>query len=146
MVAQFQLIQEKKSYLYSLKQKPYIISFSEDIGLLHIRYVGILTIEDISASFKEAKRDFPLPKDLLVISNFLDAETNIRYTELHKLIRPTIDVIRSHKSIYDAIITDKPKGMAFSTLFKALIKKSNVNYKIFSTVEAAQEWIMSSKS
>lgn len=128
-----------------MKTKPYTISFTEDIGLLHIRYVGILSIEDISASFKEAKRDFPLPEDLLVISNFLDADTNIRYTELHKLIRPTIDVIRSHKSIYDAIITDDPKGMAFSTLFKALIKRSNVNYKIFSTVEAAQEWLMESK-
>ena len=128
-----------------MKQKPYTISFAEDIGLLHIRYLGDLAIDDISTSFKEAKQDYPLPDDLLVISNFLEAKTNIRYTELHKLIRPTLDVIRSHKSIYDAIITDDPKGMAFTTLFKSLIKKTNVNYKIFSTIEAAQKWLMSSK-
>ncbi len=128
-----------------MRQKPYIISFNEDIGLLHIRYIGNLTIEDIGTSFKEAKQNFPLPKDLLVISNFLEANTKIKYTELHKLIRPTLNVIRSHKSIFDAIITDKPKGMVFTTLFKEFIKKKNVHYKIFSTIEAAQEWLMSTK-
>ena len=45
----------------------------------------------------------------------------------------------------DAIITDKPKGMVFTTLFKEFIKKKNVHYKIFSTIEAAQEWLMSTK-
>ncbi len=126
--------------------KPYIIDFDAEVGLLSINYQGNLSIKDIIASFNEAKQNLPLPKDLLILSDFRGTETEVKYLELPKLIGPTLEAIKGHTSINNAIIADDPKTMAFSTLFRTLVKKSIINYKIFSTSEAAKRWLSNSKN
>ena len=124
-----------------METKPYIIGFNQEIGLLTIKYFGNLTVDDIIASMIKANQDFPLPKDLKVISDFRDAESKLNYIELPKLIKPTLKVIKDHNSILNAIIADKPLTTALSFLFKGFIKKSNVDYEIFTSIEAAKDWL-----
>jgi len=129
-----------------MEHKAYLINFSEDIDLLHIKYTGIITVDNIIASMKDAKQGFDLPENLLVISDFRKAETKLKFKELPKLVQPTLDVIRSHMSIYNALVVNNPYGTAMIMLFMGLIKKPNTEYKVFTTIEAAQKWLMSNKS
>ena len=134
-----------KPNIFTMETKPYIIKFSEEVGLLHIQYVGNLTADNIIASMKDAKQNYKLPGNLLVISDFRKAETKLKIKELPKLVKPTLEVIRNHKSVYNALIFDRPYGTALLILFMDLIKKSNTEYKVFTTIEAAQEWLLKAK-
>lgn len=129
-----------------METKPYLITYNQEIGLLTIEYSEYLTVDDIIASMKEAKQDFPLSKNLKVISDFRNVKSDMKYVELPKLIRPTLEVIKSHDSILDAILVNKPYTTALSFLFKGLIKKSNVEYEIFTSIEAAEEWLKNAKT
>jgi len=124
------------------KTKAYKINYQEEIGLLTIKYTKHLNMNDIIDSMQEAKHNFPLAKDLKVISDFREVESKMKYIELPKLIKPTLEVIKSHDSILDAILVNKPHTTALSILFKKLIRKSNIDYEIFTSLEAAKEWLM----
>lgn len=125
-----------------MKEKAYTINYQEEIELLTIRYAKHLTIADIIASMREANQNFPLSKNLKVISDFRKVESKMKYIELPKLIKPTLEVIKNHASILDAILVNKPHTTALSVLFKKLIRQSNVEYEIFTSIEAAEEWLM----
>lgn len=73
-----------------METKPYLITYNQEIGLLTIEYSEYLTVDDIIASMKEAKQDFPLSKNLKVISDFKNVKSDMKYVELPKLIRPYI--------------------------------------------------------
>ena len=113
-----------------METKPFIIDFNPEIGLLTIKFTGDLTVEDIIDSILEANQNLPLAKDLKVISDFRDAESDMRFIELPKLIKPTLKVIKNYNSILNAIIADKPHATALSCLYIGLIKKSNIDYEI----------------
>lgn len=67
--------------------------------------------------------------------------TKVAETEIRKYV----DSIKSNKQIIgtrkSAIITEKPNQVVLGTIYEMIAKELPMNYKIFSTLKAALNWI-----
>jgi hypothetical protein len=84
-----------------------------------------------------------IPKDILLITDYIDAIPNKINTQL---IDETVDRVNAWISqrfdrLIWAHISDTPQQVVGSTLFEMLVTNSQINFKQFSSLSAALMWI-----
>jgi hypothetical protein len=61
--------------------------------------------------------------------------------DLKVVVEANLKSLEQYNYIIDAIITDNPKETAFSMLYKELSATKKYKFNVFSTREAAIEWL-----
>ncbi|MFC2103915.1 STAS/SEC14 domain-containing protein [Bacteroidota bacterium] len=122
-----------------------MITYSLKTDIFLVIFEGKITFEEIVNYLKDFSDLEDLPNDLLLLYDLSNVELNFAPAEI-KMISHVADLsTQKYSSIKTAFLVDKPKMTAYSTLFSNLADEIKTQRKIFSTKEAALEWLNSKK-
>ena len=110
-------------------------------NILFAIYKGIITSEDVIENLKSLLTNADTSKDLIYFEDMTEATFSFKPTEMRKIAKVLSDNISAYRRVTVAILHSKPRETAYSFLALQLIHDRNFNVKIFTTREAAMNWL-----
>jgi hypothetical protein len=123
------------------------IEFNYHDSIVRVVITGHLTIMEIEQLSGELQNNVTDKNSLLLTDArgvIYDFNTDDLKT-LGNLIEITNEKIKPENMVFEAVLIDSPKESALIILFNLKKKKYNHVYNIFSTEEAAINWLLSNK-
>jgi len=121
--------------------------YSYHIGekdLFVINFVGDTNLDDIINYLNEFKEINYLTNDIKLLYDFSDANLDLKAADV-KIIADLADkVTHKYTSVKTAFVVEKPLITAYSYMFSSMNETSQKERKVFSTIIAAEDWLMSS--
>ena len=117
--------------------------FNKLTGIVETTFEEEVSIKDVIEYILSLREDKTLPKKLKI---FTDASKG-KFTEdvtpkdLEKLIEENAISLSQRDFIYDAFVVSSSFEMALSMLYQELIEIQNYKVGVFSTKEAALNWL-----
>lgn len=118
-------------------------TFNTESRLLETRFHGPITKEEVLEYVNSLRDAKDYPDNLKIITDATEANLEFSREELGEILTIVNDHPGLYDSIKDAMIMTSPKMTAFSMIVEMFTKNSPYHVKIFSTREAALEWLSS---
>lgn len=117
---------------FDQKQKIMLVEFSGEIKVENV-------IEHINILFTE----YELPIDLRVLEDARKATYDMTIDENDQILEQVSKYVNQFNTIASAFLQDKPYETAINLDYQYLVPFSNMKYKVFTTKEAALNWLLS---
>ena len=117
-------------------------TFNKKKGILESMFIGDVTIKEIIDYIISIKNNKAYPRTLKVLTDARKSSMNFTISDLSLLVEENNKLLEKYDFIIDAIIIDSPKETALSILYKEFAEASNYKFNIFSTREAAIQWLL----
>ncbi len=117
-------------------------TFNKKKGILESMFIGDVTIKEIIDYITSIKNNKAYPRTLKVLTDARKSSMNFTISDLSLLVEENNKSLEKYDFIIDAIIIDSPKETALSILYKEFAEASNYKFNIFSTREAAIQWLL----
>lgn len=118
-----------------------VSEFNPLTGILEAKFEGSVYLKEILDYIISTKNNKELPRDLKIITDASQASYNFSYKELQNIVIENKKSLKQYNSITDAIVVTDPNTTAISMLYQELEKTKKYKFKIFSTKEAALDWL-----
>jgi len=116
--------------------------FNRKTGILYTRYEGIIRLDDMLTDIRQVSNDTHLPSRLKIITDTRDATYEIHYTDIPLLVDEVKKHIKKFDFVKEALLQNNSFITALSILYQLELSTiGNFSYKIFSTLEACQDWL-----
>ena len=112
-------------------------------GILYTRSNGITHLEDMLKGINSLAANNLLPRKLKIIEDALEAITTFSAREISIITKRLEEVLIEYTSIRHAVVHIDPKNTALSILIAMKVNNPKYCLATFSTMKAAQEWILS---
>ena len=109
------------------------------------RFEGDIFVNDITDYINSTRLNTSLPRDLRILTDSRNSNMLIKPEEVQLIVEANNKSLEVYTYIIDAIILENPHDIAISYLFQELSKASNYFFKLFSTYDAAFEWLTTLK-
>ena len=117
-------------------------SYNSESKILEAKATGIKKVDDIILHYKHLSETNSYPKILKVLIDSRQAKMDVHPDELKKIFYPLVRAIKTYDSLYEAFLVKNPYETAIATLFeKEYLNFKNFKFNIFSTKEAAIDWL-----
>ena len=123
----------------------YEVRFEEESQIYYVSVKGYLGI-DIIKNLVQDILNLKIPDTIHCIIDNRNHQEISSFTELEKRIEYANELPLGNKKIVLAIINDKPKSHAHSYLFLESINSEFYKSSLFSTEEAARDWLAEKKA
>jgi len=117
------------------------VKFNEATGILDSKYTGEVTLDEIVDYIVSTKENISYPRFLKILTDATQAEMNFPGDALSTIVDENNKSLERYDTIVDAIVIDSPRETALSLLYKELSRSLKYRFKVFSTREAATEWL-----
>jgi len=114
-----------------------------DTGILYVDFKGEITLEDLLEHVTIKERRSHYPKKLKILTNATTAEFFLQPRDLVAVKEEMSRTLKKYKVIYDAFVVNHTKSTALSVFYMELATLDNYHFKVFSTKEAAENWLKS---
>lgn len=111
-------------------------------GILQINIKGKTSANDLRNYLNEFGNNDNLPKELLTFYNLRNADMNLNLLEIVSVAKLAKKVTSHYKSVRTAFLVNKPNVTAYSMLFIQAPSNRKSKRKVFSTKEAAINWLL----
>lgn len=115
--------------------------YNHRTAILESKFEGKLTVKELLECSITIKENQSYPRFLKKLVDFNKAVANFSSNELTLLAEEHFKIVEKYDYIVTAIILDTPKETAFAMLFQNLIKNNKSKFQLFSTREAAINWL-----
>jgi len=118
-----------------------IKSFFTDEGIFYVKFLGIVSLDDINSFLEEFVSKKYTSENLLSLYDLHGAELNFDISHI-KTVADKADIITTDfKNVKTAFVVNKPDLSVYSILFieNSTSKKNRRN--VFSTEESALKWL-----
>jgi len=117
------------------------MTFNTKSQVLAVRFAGQVSLDDFRDYVVKLKDLHELPKNLNILHDFTRVEQYIQPGQIRELF----DILRLTVSSFDRIrvasVHLRPITTAVSTLIRERMQYSNVEIRLFSTLEVAFAWL-----
>jgi hypothetical protein len=120
--------------------------YNHSKGFLEVFYTGVIVLEDLLEFGENIYSDASLPRNLYMITDATQAKYKITVSEFSTMFKSLKKHISAYELIKVAFIQSKPRETAISTLLSAQNPIPNYYHKVFSTWQAAENWLLFSKA
>lgn len=117
--------------------------FNQLTGFLDSRFKGKVKLQEIVDFMEATKNNRIFPRSLKILTDTTNAEFDMTTFDLNKIVEANNQSLEQYDYIIDAIVIENPKVMALSILYQELAENKKYIFKIFSTREAAIDWLIS---
>ncbi len=114
-----------------------------DNGIFYLTIKDTIYYDAVICFFNEFLAIESAPEEFKVICDFRQAEIKLTKNEINIISRKADAIATRFKSVHTAILVDKPDLKAKAILFALNSIRSHSVRKIFSTDEAALNWLES---
>ncbi len=115
--------------------------FDSKLGILEIFYTGKIRLKDVIEFGNSIYTDNKLPRRLLMLTDVTNANYEIEVDDFSELIEHLKRHVSAFEYIKAAFIQSKPKETAYSMILSNENPIHNYYRAVFSTREAALEWL-----
>jgi len=115
--------------------------FNHQTGILETKYMGNIYLQEVVDYIRSTKENKDHPRDLKIISDASQAIFVFTINDLEVIINENNASLEKYDSIIDALIVEDPKSTALSILYQRLERNNKYKFNVFSTHEAAEEWL-----
>lgn len=117
--------------------------FNHKTGFLDSQFTDAVTLQEIVDYIDATKNNDDLPRSLKILTDATNTDFNLNPDELYKIVEANNQSLEKYNYIIDAIVVESPKVMAISILYKEMAENNKYIFKVFSTREAAIDWLLS---
>lgn len=110
-------------------------------GIFYVKFAGPVTFTEVKEYLGKFKKIENLPLDIKLLYDFLEGEIDFIEEDLINIARIADDATQKYTSIRTAFVASEPDTTAFSVLFSQLRTNPNNKRHVFSTTEAALNWL-----
>jgi hypothetical protein len=115
--------------------------FDKQKGILISKFEGKLTLKEVVDYIVATKENKSYPRKLKILTDATKSEMAFKHGDLPIIVEENHKSLEKYEQIIDAIIIESPKETAFSVLYKEMAKTNKYNFSVFSTKEAALQWL-----
>lgn len=115
--------------------------FNSELGLLDSKFYGDVTKNEIVDYIDATRLNKSYPRKLKILTDSVNANMILANSDLEAIAQANLKSLEQYNYIIDAIVTANPKETAFSILYKELSATKKYKFQVFSTREAAIEWL-----
>lgn len=119
-----------------------IKEFDIEKGLLVVKYIGEITINEILDYIISIANDKTLPRDLKIIEYTYNVKYNLNLKEIPIIINELKKQMHKFKRIKMCIIHTNPRAIAYYMLFMKKTAIKNYTTNLFSSENAAKRWLL----
>lgn len=118
-----------------------IWEFNHETGILESKFIGEVYLKEIVDYIRATKDNKNYPRKLKIKTNALESSFVFSVNDLEVIIYENNKSLENYEAIIDAIVIEDPKSTALSMLYQRLDKNEKYKFNVFSTTEAAQDWL-----
>ncbi len=117
--------------------------FNEKDGILNVKFEGVVSTNDMLNYILDLQNDEKLPQKLKILSEATEAKfaEKVGRKELLKFLEENKKSLSQREFVYDAFIVSGSFETALGMIYKELIKVPNYKFNVFSTKQAALNWL-----
>jgi hypothetical protein len=118
-------------------------NFDSTEGLLLVEFTGEITVEELTTYIISVRENKELPQKLKILSDASNGKfaKRIGRKELLNFLEENRITLAKKEAIYDAFVLSSTFEMALGMLYKEFNRIKNYKFNVFSTKEAALEWL-----
>ena len=115
--------------------------YNKQKGILISKFEGKLTLKEVVDYIVATKENKSYPRKLKILTDATKSEMVFKHGDLSVIVEENYNSLEKYEQIIDAIIIESTKETAFSVLYKEMAKTNKYKFSIFSTREAALQWL-----
>jgi hypothetical protein len=119
--------------------------FNKELQILEVSYEGDIGLDEIIEFGDLVYTDPGLPRDLKILTDATTARYTLTHSELKDLINLLAVHVKAYHSIKAAYIQTQPRETAYSYIVEMEAKLPNYYHAVFSTRQAAINWLLLKK-
>jgi len=120
-------------------------SFNEEDGILELKTEGLMKVKDIISHYVHITSDDSLPEKMKVLIDSRGTRMDLRVEDIALTNEAVKQAMRKFRFLKEAIIVDKPYETVIATMFERFYSKmDNYLFRVFSTENAARNWLLMS--
>lgn len=117
------------------------LNFDEKNGILESVWTGDIYLNEIIDYIDSVRLDKNLPRRLKILSDSRKANLMVQPKDLSVIVEANLKSLACYDVIIDAMIPSNPRDTAMSILYLELSATEKYFFKIFSSSEAALNWL-----
>ena len=118
-------------------------SFNDELNILNVKVTDYVNVSDIINHYKYLFENNSFPEKLNVLIDSGNAVFEVKPDEIKKVLKPLLKSINKYDHLHEAILVNNPYKTAIASLFKKkYINFKNYKFNVFSTEEAALNWLL----
>lgn len=117
------------------------LKFVKQTGILESIWEGDIYLNQIIEYIESVSTNKDFPRRLKIVSDSRRAKFIIQPVDISKIVDANLKSLANYEMIIDAMIPANPHETAMSVLYMELSATEKYFFKIFSTTEAAIEWL-----
>ncbi len=119
-----------------------MISYSlNSDGVFYVLFSETVTFEELKEYLEGFAKLVNPSENLLSLYDLRDAELNVSTKDLSSIIKMSDKITANYNTIRTAFLVDKPNLTAYSLLFTEEAASKNAKREVFSSKEAALNWL-----
>jgi len=115
--------------------------FNVELDFSDSKFEEDIIKKDIVEYINATRLNKTYPRKLKILSDTTKANMILTTEDLEAIVQANLKSLQQYDYIIDAIITERPKETAYSLLYKKLSTTNKYRFDVFSTREAAIEWL-----
>ena len=116
-------------------------TYCSETRIISTNYIGKIDAKEIIEYIGNLEITNESYKDLLYFEDQTEAEFIFSPIEIKQIVHALYAKIKDIPSIRVAVLNSRPKETAFSIIAIRLLKAENLHAKVFSTQQAALDWL-----
>jgi hypothetical protein len=115
--------------------------YNKSTDIVYAELSGEITFDELlnHVSINEQTKEFP--SNMKLLTDATNAKLHITPSELELIKNQLVLTLDELEYLKDAFVVINPKETAITTLYMRLAKIKNYEFKVFSTIEAAEYWL-----
>ena len=118
------------------------IHFNSETNILEVTYLGKISIEQLLEYGSEIRNNKTYPRNLKVFTDATKADYTIEEKNIPGLLENLEKDVENYHTVKSAMLHSSPKETAISMILEFEEKIPNYTHRIFSTREAAMQWLL----
>ncbi len=116
-------------------------TFIPDKGILESVWEGDVDLDQIVHYIRETKGNKEYPRRLKIITHAHRSTLLLNPDDLRVIVEENVQSLAQYETIIDAFIANEAQVAAISMLYEKFSRMLTYKFKVFSTPEAAIEWL-----
>lgn len=117
--------------------------YNPEKEIIYVKYDGLITLQDLIEYMKGLTEQTIQLKRIKVLEDARDGYVSDDIQDVDEILKTFQHYSKQREHVVIATIQDKPVETALNLLFQSLLDIPNHHYKVFSTQEAAINWLNS---
>jgi hypothetical protein len=113
-------------------------------GVFSVMFSGPVTFSDIKEYLDRFKTIEDLPEKIRLLYDMREGEIDLAEEDLINIARLADEATEKYSSVYTAFLVSKPDVTAFTYIFSQFKRNKHSTRRVFSTQEAAINWLLNS--